>query len=134
MTQCVSLENPNHVAIILDEVKSLTGNDPTRIDVEGLKEPIARLICFMTLRVLTRVFESQGRLEVWASIGAMTENINTQIAREFNGWQREELFWSEYARRGQRSVNSDVTDRYYYYLCLCSIYILQVLSNTNDYN
>ena len=109
------------MAIILDEVKSLTGNDPTRIDVEGLKEPIARLICFMTLRVLTRVFESQGRLEVWASIGAMTENINTQIAREFNGWQREELFWSEYARRGLRSVNSDVTDRYYYYLCLCSM-------------
>ena len=115
------MENPNHIAIILDEVKSLTQDDPTQIDVEGLKEPIARLICFVALRVLSRVFESQGRLAVWSSIGAMTENINLQIAREFNGWQREEPFWSEYARRGLRSGNSSVTDRYYYYLYLCSM-------------
>ena len=122
VAECVSLYNTNHIGIILDEIKSLTDAEPTRINVSGMKEPIARLICFIALRILVRVYDTQSRLEVWSSMDDMTRNVNRCIAQEICGWQREQLYWAEYAYRQDSNDSSSETTRYYHFSVVQYVY------------
>ena len=101
--QQLDLSNPTHLGVVAEEIRCLTGSEPTWLSLDGLLEPIARAICFMACRALVKVYDTQSNLNQWVSVGTMIANTEHCIQLVLNQCTREQPYWIEKARRAKEA-------------------------------